>query len=151
MNREDFPILRGSNLVYFDNGATTLKPECVLDIVNSYNSKFTANAHRGDYKNSLIVDNLYDGTREKVMNFINSKEKFLYIHGFMGTGKRQFINYICEFLNKDVILLEFFCKEATVCDDILLIFNNILELVISILVSSGHNVRRIFLEILFDF
>ena len=72
MHREDFPILNNSNLIYFDNGATTLKPKCVIDIVNDYNTKFTANAHRGDYKNSIVVDNLFDGTREKVMNFINA-------------------------------------------------------------------------------
>ena len=74
MNREDFPILE-SNLVYFDNGATTLKPKCVIDSIVDYNSKYTANAHRGDYKNSLVVDNLYDETREKVRKFINAKEK----------------------------------------------------------------------------
>ena len=56
-----------------------------------------------------------------------SKEKFLYIHGFMGTGKRQFINYICEFLDKDVIKLEYYCKAATVCDDILLSFNSFID------------------------
>ena len=49
MHREDFPIFENNNLVYFDNGATTLKPKCVIDIVNDYNTKFTANAHRGDY------------------------------------------------------------------------------------------------------
>ena len=75
MNREDFPILNNNNLIYLDNGATTLKPKCVIDIINDYNSKFTANAHRGDYKNSLIVDSLYEGARENVMKFINAKEK----------------------------------------------------------------------------
>ncbi len=75
MNRSDFPILESNNLVYFDNGATTLKPKCVIDIINDYNTKYTANAHRGDYKNSLTVDNLYDGCREKVKDFINAKEK----------------------------------------------------------------------------
>lgn len=75
MNREDFPILKNNNLIYFDNGATTLKPKCVIDVINDYNSKFTANAHRGDYKNSLTVDTLYEGARENVMNFINAKEK----------------------------------------------------------------------------
>ena len=75
MNREDFPIFEDNNLVYFDNGATTLKPKCVVDIINDYNTKFTANAHRGDYKNSILVDSLYDGAREKVMSFINAKEK----------------------------------------------------------------------------
>ena len=75
MNREDFPILSNSNLIYFDNGATTLKPKCVVDIVNDYNTKFTANAHRGDYKNSLTVDTLYDNTRDKIKDFINAKER----------------------------------------------------------------------------
>lgn len=63
----------------------------------------------------------------KAIDFISSDEKFLYIHGFMGTGKRQFINYITEFLNKDVIKLEYYCKNATVCDDILLAFSDILD------------------------
>ena len=63
----------------------------------------------------------------KALEFIASDEKFLYVHGFMGTGKRQFINYVCEFLDKDVIKLEYYCKEATVCDDILLSFNEEIE------------------------
>ena len=63
----------------------------------------------------------------KGVDFIASKEKFLYVHGFMGTGKRQYVNYICEFLNKDVIKLEYYCKESTVCDDILLTFNEIID------------------------
>ena len=63
----------------------------------------------------------------KAIDFLDSDEKFLYIHGFMGTGKRQFINYLCEFLDKDVIKLEYYCKEATVCDDILLVFNEFIE------------------------
>ena len=63
----------------------------------------------------------------KAIDFIASKEKFLYIHGFMGTGKRQFVNYICDFVDKDVIVLEYYCKAATVCDDILLTFNEIID------------------------
>lgn len=63
----------------------------------------------------------------KAIDFIASDEKLLHVHGFMGTGKRQFINYVSEFLNKEVIKLEYYCKEATVCDDILLFFSDILE------------------------
>ena len=63
----------------------------------------------------------------KAIDFIASKEKFLYIHGFMGTGKRQFVNYICDFVDKDVIVLEYYCKAATVCDDILLHFNDVID------------------------
>ena len=51
----------------------------------------------------------------------------MHVHGFMGTGKRQYINYINEFISNDVIKLEYYCKEATVCDDILLNFNEIIE------------------------
>ena len=47
MNREDFAILK-SNLVYFDNGATTLKPNQVVKAITDYYTKYTANAHRGD-------------------------------------------------------------------------------------------------------
>lgn len=63
----------------------------------------------------------------KAIDFINSEAKFLYIHGFMGTGKRQFINYLTEFIDKEVIILEYYCKAATVCDDILLHFNDIID------------------------
>ncbi len=73
MNRNDFEMF-ANNVVYFDNGATTLKPKCVKEAICKYYTEYTANAHRGDYKNSAIVDSLYEGTREKVKNFINAKE-----------------------------------------------------------------------------
>ncbi len=63
----------------------------------------------------------------KAIEFLNSDDKFLYIHGFLGTGKRQFINYLCEFLQSDVIMLEYYCKTSTVCDDILLSFIDYME------------------------
>lgn len=103
MNRTDFPILTDNNLVYFDNGATTLKPKCVLDIINDYNSKFTANAHRGDYKNSLIVDTLYDGAREKIMNFINANEKseIVFTSGATESLNMIVFGYFANYLKKD--------------------------------------------------
>ena len=72
MNREDFTILKDSNMVYFDNGATTLKPDCVRDAVIDYYNKYTASIHRGDYKNSLKVSAMYDDTREIIRKFINA-------------------------------------------------------------------------------
>ena len=63
----------------------------------------------------------------KAIEFLKTDEKFMYIHGFMGTGKRQFINYTCDFLNNDVIKLEYYCKQGTVSDDILLAFSNAIE------------------------
>lgn len=73
MNRDDFEILK-KNIVYFDNGATTLKPDVVRNSILKYYDEYTANAHRGDYKTSAIVDSLYEEAREKVANFINAKE-----------------------------------------------------------------------------
>jgi len=73
MNREDFPMLK-NGIIYFDNGATTFKPKSVIDKINSYYSLYTSNAHRGDYDISLIVDKSYEEVREKVKNFINSRD-----------------------------------------------------------------------------
>lgn len=63
----------------------------------------------------------------KGIDFFATEEILLHIHGFLGTGKRQFINYISEFLNSDVIKLEYYCKASTVCDDILLSFIDLIE------------------------
>lgn len=73
MNRDDFTILKDSNIVYFDNGATTLKPDIVRDSIVDYYNKYTSNIHRGDYSNSLKVSNLYDECRDMVREFINAK------------------------------------------------------------------------------
>ena len=72
MNREDFPILK-KNIIYFDNGATTLKPRILCEQLNDYYMNYSANAHRGDYDISLKVDMMYEGTREIVKEFINAK------------------------------------------------------------------------------
>ena len=55
--RADFPILsikvKSKPLVYFDNGATTLKPKCVIDKLVDYYTSYTSNIHRGDYDNAM--------------------------------------------------------------------------------------------------
>ena len=71
MNREDFPMLN-SEIVYFDSGATSLKPKCVIDSVVDYYSNYSSNSHRGDYDISLKVDTIYEGVRDKVKNFISA-------------------------------------------------------------------------------
>ena len=73
MKREDFTILKDNNIVYFDNGATTLKPDIVRDKINLYYNEYTSNIHRGDYSNSLKVSGLYDECRNIVSSFINAK------------------------------------------------------------------------------
>ena len=72
MNREDFTILKNTKMVYFDNGATTLKPDCVRLAIDDYYNKYTANIHRGDYSNSLKVSELYEECREEIRSYINA-------------------------------------------------------------------------------
>ena len=71
--REDFPMLK-KDIIYFDNGATTLKPNILIESLKDYYENYSANAHRGDYSLSATVDSLYEGTREKIRDFINAKE-----------------------------------------------------------------------------
>lgn len=61
------------DLIYLDNGATTLKPQCVIDKITEYYTKYSANAHRGDYDISFKVDQEYEKAREIVRNFINAR------------------------------------------------------------------------------
>jgi len=76
MNREDFEILnQEEQFIYFDNSATTLKPKQVVDSVVQYYTKYTANAHRGDYDNSLKVDMEYEGVRDKIQKLLHNKSR----------------------------------------------------------------------------
>lgn len=69
--RYDFPMLR-NDIIYFDNGATTFKPDCVIDAINDYYKNYSANSHRGDYTISYKVDVNYEASRKKVADFINA-------------------------------------------------------------------------------
>ena len=84
------------------------------------------NSLNSDKMDKLLLEHL-SAEITKAIDFFNSDDKFLYVHGFLGAGKKQFINYISEFISKDVIKLEYYCKSSTVCDDILLAFLDIIE------------------------
>lgn len=71
MHREDFPMLN-QDIIYLDNGATTFKPQCVIDKMNEYYEKYSANAHRGDYSISYKVDVEYENARKIVAEFIGA-------------------------------------------------------------------------------
>ena len=96
------------------------------EFLNSSIEKDNIILPNSDKINSFLLKNNYSEII-KAVDFLATEEKFLYVHGFLGTGKRQFINYVCEFLGKEVIKLEYYCKEATVCDDILLTFSEIID------------------------
>lgn len=72
MYREDFPMF-DNDIIYLDNGATTFKPKCVIDKMTEYYTKYSANAHRGDYDISYKVDVEYENARKLVSRFINAE------------------------------------------------------------------------------
>ena len=101
MNREDFPIL-DSDIIYFDNAATTFKPQIVVDKMSDYYLKYTANAHRGDYDNSLKVDTEYENAREKVRKFINAskKEEIVFTSGATDAINRVVFGFMMDYLKQ---------------------------------------------------
>jgi len=75
--RADFPILNekvnGKPLVYFDNGATSQKPQVVIDAIAKYYQEINANIHRGVHTLSQLATDAYEIARGKVQNHINAK------------------------------------------------------------------------------
>lgn len=107
MNREDFPMLK-NNIIYFDNGATTFKPNFVIDAICDYYNNYTANAHRGDYDISLEVDNAYEGVREKVKDFINanSSNEIVFTSGTTDSLNKIVFGYFYNYLKEgDEVLI----------------------------------------------
>lgn len=77
--REDFPILKrsvnGKPLVYFDNAATSQKPQVVIDSIVDYYSNYNANIHRGVHTLSQEATNAYEEARVKIQNHFNAAKK----------------------------------------------------------------------------
>jgi cysteine desulfurase/selenocysteine lyase len=75
--RADFPILsrtvNGKPLVYFDNGATSQKPQIVIDAIAAYYQEINANIHRGVHTLSQLATDAYEISRAKLQNHINAK------------------------------------------------------------------------------
>lgn len=72
--RKDFPVLEENpKLAYLDNAASTLKPRCVIDAVDSYYAKLGVNVHRGVYKLSYLATDAYEEARSKVAEFIHAE------------------------------------------------------------------------------
>jgi len=89
--RADFPILKrnvyNKPLVYFDNGATTQKPQCVIDAVDEVYESYNGNIHRGVHFLSDMSSEAYEDAREKVMSFINTekREEVVFTSGTTGS------------------------------------------------------------------
>jgi len=78
--RADFPILsqhiNGKPLVYFDNGATSQKPQVVINAISKYYKEINANIHRGVHTLSQLATDAYEESRGKIQNHINAKQTY---------------------------------------------------------------------------
>ena len=74
--RRDFPILsievNGKPLVYFDNAATTQKPQQVIDALVDYYTTYNSNVHRGVHHLSQVATDAYEGARLKIAQLMNA-------------------------------------------------------------------------------
>lgn len=75
--RQDFPALRqqvyGKNLIYFDNGATSQKPQLVLNAINQYYSMDNANIHRGVHHLSQKATDGFEASRRFIQSYLNAR------------------------------------------------------------------------------
>ena len=85
--RKDFPTLHqevyGKPLIYFDNGATSQKPQQVIDAINQYYSKENSNIHRGVHHLSQIATEKYEESRRTIQKWINAgyEEEVIFTKG----------------------------------------------------------------------
>lgn len=77
--RSEFPYLNeekmGRKIVYFDNGATSQKPQCVIDALSNYYSYQNANPHRGAHYLGMLATDLYEDARKTTKEFLNAKSE----------------------------------------------------------------------------
>ena len=75
--RADFPILEqtvnGRPLVYFDNAATSQKPQVVIDAIAKYYTEINSNIHRGVHALSQLATDAYEASRQKIQKHLNAK------------------------------------------------------------------------------
>lgn len=94
--RNDFPILsrevNGKPLVYLDNGATTQKPQIVIDAISKYYDNENSNIHRGVHLLSQEATTAYEEARVKIQQFINAKHSHEVIFTSGTTGSINLIS-----------------------------------------------------------
>jgi len=99
--RDDFPILKSRinnhQLVYFDNAATTQKPQSVIDGISNYYKSYNANIHRGIHSLAEKATEEFEETRSLVKEFINASSENEII---FTRGTTEGINLISSSLSK---------------------------------------------------
>jgi cysteine desulfurase, sufS subfamily len=97
--RRDFPILErkigGNPLVYFDNGATSQKPQQVIDSIVHFYTTYNANIHRGVHTLSQEATEAYEVARQKLQKHINAAKSYEVI---FTSGTTEGINLVATCL-----------------------------------------------------
>lgn len=105
--RADFPLLgrkvNDRQLVYFDNGATTQKPRCVIEAVDDVYLRYNGNIHRGVHALSDMSSAAYESARDTVKTFINADKREEVI---FTAGATASINTIAFSFGKDISVPE---------------------------------------------
>ncbi len=95
--RGDFPILKrevyGKPLVYFDNGATSQTPQCVIDAIVDYYTNYNANIHRGVHTLSQEATDKYEEARIKIQKHFNAKHPYEII---LTSGTTESVNVVAS-------------------------------------------------------
>ena len=103
--REQFPALRqkiyGKNLIYFDNGATSQKPQVVIDAINRYYAVENANIHRGVHYLSQRATTEFEASRIRIQKHLNARksEEIIFTKGTTDSINLVAFSY-GELLNK---------------------------------------------------
>lgn len=99
--RQQFPILKQKigkyPLVYLDNGATTQKPQVVIDRITDYYTNENANIHRGVHHLSQVATEAYEEARNSIQKHINAKHSYECI---FTKGTTDSINLVASSLGK---------------------------------------------------
>jgi cysteine sulfinate desulfinase/cysteine desulfurase/selenocysteine lyase len=101
--RADFPILqrtsRGKPLVYLDNGATTQKPQCVIDAIDDYYRLRNANVHRAAHELAEEATELMEAARTQGQHFVNAthREEIIFTR-----GTTEGINLVAQILSQRI-------------------------------------------------
>jgi len=111
--KKDFPIferqINGNKLTYLDSGATSQKPNQVIDVMSDVYKNNNANVHRGTYVLSSETTGKYEGVRTKFQKFINAydSDEIIFTKGCT-EGFNLLSNSICKNLNQgdEIILSE---------------------------------------------
>ena len=109
--RSDFPILNrilpnGKQLVYFDNAATSQKPQCVIDAMTNFYENYNSNAHRANHTLADEASAALENARTQISDFFGAKpENLIYTSGATEAINLVSFGWARNNLNEDDVIV----------------------------------------------